>query len=212
MALIKDRRKYFCSSCLGTTQDRQVTAINPTYLHRRESIRRFSFLAAIMVMLFSRHLQADMPQHRMANLFIEDQGNQLVMSCHFFYTLLPQQFLLHEMQDKPNSLPTTDSRLLEQNLSAMARVAFDLKIDGRPVQPTLLKLVLYAGSSCQMVLSYPGRPYGNAELRAPILQYFPPGYMISVSISSTTGTKGAFFGKFSPPVMHFTQGAAIVPH
>lgn len=148
----------------------------------------------------------------MANLFIDDQGNRLVMRCHFFYRLLPAQFLLHEMQDKPISLPTTDTQLLKQNLSAMALVAFDLKIDGQPVQPTLLDLYLYPDQSCNVTLSYPGHPHGNAELRAPILQYFRPGYVISVSISSTTGTKGAYFGKVFPSVAHFTQGAVVVRH
>ena len=142
----------------------------------------------------------------MANLQIEDRGSQLVISWHFFYFLLPQQLVLHEKQDTPISLQTADTQLLKQNLSDIALAAFDLKIDGQTVQPTLLSLTTYPNRSCLVLLSYPGKPRSQVDLRAPILQYFPTGYYLTVSISSSTGKKGGIFGSRFPPVIHFVQG------
>ena len=73
----------------------------------------------------------------MANLQIEDQGSRMFVSWHFFYTLMPQQFILHEKNDMPVSLETTDTHLLEKNLAEIVQVAFDFKVNGQTVPATL---------------------------------------------------------------------------
>jgi hypothetical protein len=173
---------------------------------RRKFSRTVSLVAAAALLLLSQHLHADIPERSMANLQIEDQGNQLVVSWHFYYFLLPQRFVLHEKQDTPISLGTADDHLLEQNLSEIALGAFDFKVDGQTVQPTLLKLTTYPNKSCLVLLSYPGHPRSQVELRAPVLKYFPKGYFFSVSFWGSAGKQGALFGTNFPPVAHFVQG------
>jgi hypothetical protein len=162
-------------------------------------------LAAVPLFLLSQPLAADMPERNMANVQIEDQGSRMLISWHFFHWLLPRQFILHEKQDELISMPA-DPHLLEQKLSEIAKVAFDFKVDGSPVQPTLLKLTLYPNNSCFVFMSVPGHPRADIEMSAPVLKYFPPGYFLSVTFRTATGTKGAFFGTKFPPVVHFQQG------
>jgi hypothetical protein len=164
------------------------------------------WVTAATVFFSFRHLDADVPERSMANLQIQDQGSQLIMSWHFFYFLLPKQFILHEKQDEPIALQVADDHLLEQDLSDIVQVAFEVKIDGQTVRPTLLKLTRYANKSCLVLLSYPGHVHSHVELRAPVLHYFPPGFVLIVSVTNSTGKKGAFFGRNFPPVVHFVQG------
>jgi len=170
-----------------------------------------SFVVAVSILGLPRNLPADIPQRVMANLQIEDQGSRLIVSWHFFYFLLPQQFVLHEKNDEPIALLTTDTHLLEKNLTDVVQAAFDLKVDGQTVQPTLLSLTCYPNKSCLVTMSFPGRTGGKVELRAPVLQYFPPGYFLSVSVSGSAGSKGYFFGKQFPPVVHFEQADVPSP-
>jgi len=141
----------------------------------------------------------------MANLQIEDRGSQLVVSWHFFYILLPEQFILHEKNDTPMSLHAEDDQLLKRNLSDFVQVAFDFKINGQTVQPTLMSLTCYPNKSCLVVMSYPGHPRSKVDLEAPVLKYFPKGYFLSVSVSGSKGIKGFFFGRQFPSVIHFEQ-------
>ena len=142
----------------------------------------------------------------MANLQIEDRGSQLIVSWHFFYSLLPQQFILHEKNDESISLGTTDPNLLKQNLTDLVQAAFDFKVDGQLVPPTVLSLTCYPNKSCLVQMSCPGHARSKVDLAAPVLKYFPTGFFLSVSVSSSTGIKGFFFGRQFPPVIQFEQG------
>src|SRR5271156_2464133 len=130
--------------------------LEDTCASRNRLLRACFSVATATILLLSQHLQADVPERRMANVDVDDQGNQLVLSWHFFYFLLPPQFILHEKQDMPVSVGTTDAHLLQQNLEEIAQVAFDVKINGQTVQPTLLKVTTFPNQSCLVLLSYPG--------------------------------------------------------
>jgi hypothetical protein len=176
----------------------------------RVFLRIIIFITASLF-LSAPHLRADPPQYGMATLVIEDQGDQLTFNWHFFFRQFPAHFLLRERQNTPISLQEPDPAVLKQNLSAVVQAAFDVRIDGQPVQPKLLNLTLYSGRSCSVILSYPGHLHSKVEVRAPILQYLPPSFVFNVRIQTATGATGAFFGKNFPPVLHFVQGEVSRP-
>lgn len=168
-------------------------------------------LAATVLIFLPRQLQADAPERNMANVKITDQGSHLLVSWHFFYFLLPQQFALHEKGDEPISLAEADPSILEKNLREIAQTAFTVSVDGRVVEPALLSLTLYPNKSCLVLLSFPGHSGSKVDFRAPVLQYFPPAYFLSISFSSGKRMTGAYFGKQFPPVAHFVQGDVPAP-
>jgi hypothetical protein len=172
----------------------------------RRLLKAAFVVAAVSALFLGGNLRADTPEKNMANLKIEDQGTQMVVSWHFFYYLLPQNFVLHEMQDEPMALDTADSHLLEKNLSDFVLSAFEVTVDGRTVQPTLLSLSTYPNKSCLAFLSYPGHPHSTVKLEAPVLQYFSPNYFLGVSVTSTTGKRGGFIGKGFARDFQFVQG------
>jgi hypothetical protein len=150
------------------------------------------------------------PASTLQTLMIVDQGDFLTLQWSFYYVDFPAQFALRE---KPGTLVTlSDPATLEQNLSEIVSVAFDLKIDGRAVPPDkIARLAVSPNKICTVTMIYRGRPGGQVELSAPVLHYLPPIAMINYEILSlgpsgqvVTGNLMGHAGPF-PQVIDYRQ-------
>jgi len=183
-----------------------------------DSIRSWNFflkkivpIPILAALLFSQHVQADGPP-TLETLLIVDKGDQLILNWNFHYNLLPPTFVLREKQGQTISLQ--DPLTLQQNLSDLISVAFDIRIDGRQVRPIqITKLTISPDKGCHTTLIYPGRPSGHLELRVPVLQYLPDAYVMSYQIFSLKnmgmGMSGDFLGLKGPfsSALHYVQMA-----
>jgi len=147
------------------------------------------------------------------DLKIIDEGSRIVLSWKFHYPELPPTFILREKESETISLQ--DPQTLNQSLSDVISVAFDLKLDGKQVQPiTAPQLTISPNKNCRVMLIYPGHPGAHLELRIPVLQYLPDSYLMNYEIinsrdismalrGSILGRKGLF-----PEVVQYTQASA----
>jgi hypothetical protein len=121
------------------------------------------------------------PASTLQTLMIVDQGDFLTFQWSFYYVDFPPRFILREKPSKTISLDNPST--LYENMSEIISVAFDLRIDGQPVQPEkMARLTISPNKVCTVTLIYRGRPGGHMELRAPVLQYLPPIAMINYEI------------------------------
>jgi hypothetical protein len=137
-------------------------------------------------------------------LQIVDRGNHLVLNWSFYYAEFPSQFVLKEKQSETISLQ--DPAKLFQNISDLVSVAFDLRINGRAIQPEkIADLTIAPDKLCTAKVIYPGVPGGHLEVRAPVLQYLPPTYVINYSVFSLGLTNKPVNGDLSAQAGPFSQ-------
>ena len=137
-------------------------------------------LALGLGLLLAVPARAD-PASTLQTLMIVDQGDFLTFQWSFYYVDFPARFTLKEKQQQPIALD--DPATIYQNVSDIVSVAFDLRIDGQPVQPEKIsRLTISPNKICTVTLIYRGHPGGQVELRAPVLQYLPPIAMINYEI------------------------------
>jgi hypothetical protein len=121
---------------------------------------------------------------------------------------LPPTFVLQEKASQTITL--NDPQTLNQNLSDLVSVAFDVHIDGQEVgQVKIEKLTVLPDRRCMVIFSYPAHPYGHVEIRAPILQYFPDTFFIYYEIFNIHNMgmgKSGFLGRKAPyqPIIDYT--------
>jgi hypothetical protein len=168
-------------------------------------------LLLLATILFPRHLQADTIMS-LETLRIADQGSQLTLYWNFSYTLLPPTFVLREKASQTISLQ--DPQTLNQNLSDLVSVAFDIRIDGQKIDHLKIqKLTILPDLRCSVVLVCPAHPKGHVEIRAPILQYLPDSYFIyyeAFNIKNMGLGSTGFLGRKAPyqSIIEYTQLAS----
>ena len=150
------------------------------------------------------------PASTLQTLMIVDQGDFLTFQWSFYYVDFPAHFVLRKKPSK--AVVLDDPATLEENIAAIVSAAFDLKIDGRSVQPDkIARLAISPNKIVTVTLIYRGRPGGRVELSAPVLHYLPPIAMINYEIlrlgpggEVTTGNLMGHPGPF-PQTLEYTQ-------
>ena len=177
--------------------------MHPTFAHRAKSF--VLALLATISLLWAQPLHAH--SRGMGALTIYDQGTQLIVTWCFFYDELPAQLVLPG--HPPETLSLQDSQTLDHDLRKLAQHAFTLSLDHQVVEPLKIpKVTTLPDKTCIVTFVYPGRPNGYLELQAPVLQYFPPAYLLNVRIVNYTGTMASgFLGEHWPDNLTYVQGA-----
>jgi hypothetical protein len=171
-------------------------------LRKRPSVF-LAFLLALALGFADIPTFAD-PASTLQTLMIVDQGDFLSFQWSFYYVDFPSRFVLKEKQSKVISLDNPPT--LYENISDIVSVAFDLRIDGQPIQPDKIsRLTLSPNKVCTVTLIYRGRPGGRMELRAPVLQYLPPVTMINYEILRLGQTRNVITGNLMGHESPFPQ-------
>jgi hypothetical protein len=152
-------------------------------------------LAAIFTLActaFARPVHAD-PASTLQTLMIVDQGDFISFQWSFYFVDFPPRFVLKE---NPSETVVLDNpATLEENVSKLVAVAFDLKINGQHVRPDKIsRLDISPNKVCTVTMIYRGRPGGKVELRAPVLGYLPATALINYEIVSLGHTTDVVTG------------------
>ena len=166
------------------------------------SRRSWTWRRALLGLVLSAALAAGVlparadPASLIQTLMVVDQGHFISFQWSFYFVDFPKRFALEN--DPSTIIALDDPGTLEENLTKLVANAFDLRIDGKTVNPERMsRLTISPNKVCTVMLIYRGRPGAQVELRAPVLQYLPPASIINYEILLLNQTRNVITGNLT---------------
>ncbi len=148
------------------------------------------------------------PASLIQTLMVIDQGHFISFQWSFYFVDFPPHFVLKS--GPAETVTLDDPATWEANLEKIVATAFELKIDGRPVRPEKIsRLTLTPNKVCTVTMIYRGRPGAQVELRAPVLQYLPPGAIINYEILPLNHARELITGNLTGAPGPFAQSVTF---
>jgi hypothetical protein len=167
-------------------------------------------LAAVLALALTGGLlpaRAD-PASLIQTLMVIDQGHFISFQWSFYFVDFPRTFVLKN--DPAEKVALDDPATLEANLAKIVAAAFELKIDGQLVSPEKIsRLTITPNQVCTVTMIYRGRPGASVELRAPVLQYLPPGAIINYEILPLNQARQLITGNLTAAPGPFAQAVTF---